>query len=205
MNAMQVVQKVFITKATPKADGKIDFTLSDATIDRYGDTIDPNGWVTDNFSRNPIALFNHRSDFPMGKWSNLRVEGEALRGELEMAPKGASERIDELRALINADILRAVSVGFVPLDSRARKDAHGYYIGEEYVKQELIECSLVSIPANPNAVLAVKGLGISKDTMDIVFGKNANEDQFVMWGGQKIPVRRQFVGEWRGQKIYQPE
>lgn len=184
------------------SDDKLEFVMSDATIDRYGDIIDPNGWDWKNFESNPIALFNHNNNFPMGKWSNIRVADGALRGDLTMAPKGASERIDELRALIDADILRAVSVGFIPLDSRPRKDAHGYYIGEEYVKQELIETSLVSIPANPSAVLAAKGMKISKGTMDMVFGEYASEGQFTTWGGQKIPVERYLVGEWRGQKIY---
>lgn len=202
----QIIQKVFVSKAKASADGVLDFVLSDATVDRYGDTIDPNGWVLDTFFKNPIALFNHSSNFPIGKWSNLRVEDNALRGNLTMAPKGASERIDELRALIDAGILRAVSVGFMPLDSRARKDAHGYYIGEEYVKQELVETSLVSIPANPNAVLAAKGMNISKGTMDMIFGEQATEDQsFVIWRGNKIPVKRHVYGTWRDQTLYRAE
>lgn len=201
---MELIQKICVSKSA-SADGELDFVLSDATIDRYGDIIDPNGWVMDNFQKNPIALFNHSSNFPVGKWSSLRVENNALRGNLKMAPKGTSERHDELRALIDANILRAVSVGFIPLDSRARKDANGYYIGEEYVKQELIETSLVSIPANPNAVLAAKSLRISKDTMDMVFGEHAIEGQFVMWGGQKVPVKRYATGVWRNETIYRVE
>ena len=57
-----------------------EFVLSDATPDRHGDVIEPGGWELGNFRKNPIALFNHRADFPLGSWKNLRVADGALRG-----------------------------------------------------------------------------------------------------------------------------
>jgi|SRR6516164_10297594 len=103
-----------------KVNGQ-EFVLSDETPDRMDDVILSDGWDLKNFKRNPIALFGHRSDFPIGKWSNLRVEGKQLRGNLELAPFGTSVRIDEIRKLIDADILRAVSVGFRPLEVERRE------------------------------------------------------------------------------------
>ena len=105
------------THATSKADG-LDFVLSDETPDRYGDVLSADGWELSNFKKNPIALFNHNSSFPIGKWKGLNVENDALRGHLELAPAGTSERIDEIRKLVEAGILRAVSVGFLPVESR---------------------------------------------------------------------------------------
>ncbi len=202
---MEIVHKIHDSDA----EG-MEFILSDATVDRYGDTIDASGWVLENFNKNPIALFNHQSSFPIGSWSNLRVQDNKLRGHLMMAPAGTSPRHDELRALINAKILRAVSVGFIPLDSTSRKDDHGYYIGENYVKQELIETSLVSVPANPNALEVAKSLKISDDTMNAVFAKHGDEtmidrdadDGTVLWRGVRVPVKRYVTGVWRGQKFY---
>src|SRR5262245_6966535 len=52
-----VIHKTFAARSV--ADDPMSFILSDATIDRYGDTIDPNGWDLRNFLQNPIALFNH--------------------------------------------------------------------------------------------------------------------------------------------------
>jgi HK97 family phage prohead protease len=204
--AMHGIVHKIIAKAS-SSDDPLSFVLSDATVDRYGDTIDPNGWVLENFTKNPIALFNHRSDFPIGSWSNIRVEDNALKGHLTLAPKGSSERIDELRSLISAGILRAVSVGFVPLDSTAIKDAHGYYVGERYIKQELVETSLVSVPANPNAVLEAKRLKISDDTINVVFRQVRQDktDDTIMWAGQRVPVKRYPVDSWRGQKIYRAD
>jgi HK97 family phage prohead protease len=160
------------THATSKADG-LDFVLSDETPDRYGDVLSADGWELGNFKKNPIALFNHNSSFPIGKWKGLKVENDALRGHLELAPAGTSERIDEIRKLVEAGILRAVSVGFLPVESRARSKTEP---GELYVKQELIETSLVSIPANPNAIAVAKSLKVSDDTMSLVFAKHGTRN-----------------------------
>lgn len=153
------------------ADG-MEFVLSDATPDRFGDIVEPDGWITENFAKNPIALFGHDKDFPIGKWKNVRVHEQGLRGELQLAPKGTSDRIDEIRKLIDADILRAVSVGFVPLEHEEIKGTWG----TRFKKHELVECSLVSVPANPNALAVAKSLNISPATVRMVFGEHAGND-----------------------------
>jgi HK97 family phage prohead protease/HK97 family phage major capsid protein len=162
----------------------LEFVLSDETPDRMDDVIMSDGWELTNFKRNPIALFNHKSDFPIGKWRNLRVEDKQLRGHLELAPTGTSDRIDEIRKLIDAGILRAVSVGFKPVET---KDREGTKWGSVYVKSELVETSLVSVPANPNALAVAKSLKISPATIDLVFAEQGNRST-----GTK---RRGFTGE----------
>jgi HK97 family phage major capsid protein/HK97 family phage prohead protease len=148
----------------------MEFILSDETPDRLGDIISATGWDLENFKKNPIALFNHHSDFPIGKWANLRVDKGALRGHLQLAPAGTSPRIDEIRKLIDAGILKAVSVGFRALESEPLQKGNPFG-GERYLKQELVETSLVSVPANPNALSVAKSLNISSATLDIVFAK----------------------------------
>ena len=172
----------------------VEFILSDATPDRMGDVIDADGWDLGNFQKNPVALFNHRSDFPIGKWANLRVANGKLRGHLQLAPAGTSPRIDEIRALVDADILRAVSVGFMPIKSEPlTKDSHG----TRFLKSELVETSLVAIPANPNALAVARSLNISRDTVAMVFaGKGNTKDRSAARrgfnGGQaeRPPVRK---------------
>lgn len=144
----------------------LEFILSDATPDRYNDIIKTSGWELTQFKRNPIALFAHRGDFPIGLWKDVRVEDNALRGSLVLAPRGTSGRIDEIHSLIDADVLKAVSVGFTPIAYEERK---GDEYGIVYTKQELVECSLVSVPANPNALQVAKALKISSQTQGLVF------------------------------------
>jgi HK97 family phage prohead protease len=137
--AVGVVYKTHASKTTG-----LEFVLSDETPDRMDDVIMSDGWDLGSFQRNPIALFNHKSDMPIGKWAKVRVVDKQLRGHLELAPAGTSDRIDEIRKLIDAGILRAVSVGFRPKESKPRPESD---YGMFFTKAELVETSLVSVPA----------------------------------------------------------
>jgi len=161
---------------TEGANSGMEFVLSDESPDRIGDVIMSDGWELRSFARNPIALFNHRSDWPIGRWANLRVEDKALRGKLALAPEGTSPRIDEIRKLVEAGILRAVSVGFRELEAE-QLDTKNPWGGMKFKKQELMECSLVSVPANPNALAVVKSLQISPQLIDLVFAKKGKRSR----------------------------
>jgi HK97 family phage prohead protease/HK97 family phage major capsid protein len=154
--------------------GGMEFILSDETPDRLDDIIMSDGWDFKDFKRNPIALFGHRSDFPIGTWKNIRVESKSLRANLEMAPEGTSPRIDEIRRLVDAGILKAVSVGFKPIETKRRE---GTDWGSIYTKSELVECSVVAVPANPNALAVAKSLNISPETIGMIFAGQGNGDR----------------------------
>jgi HK97 family phage major capsid protein/HK97 family phage prohead protease len=164
---------------------ELEFVLSDESVDRMDDIIMADGWEIENFKKNPIALFNHNPNFIVGKWDNLRVEGKQLRGHLGLAPAGTSPRIDELRKLIEAGILKATSVGFRPLDAEPI-DKNNPFSGHRFKKQELVETSLVAVPANANCLAVAKSLNISPQTIDLVFAKHGNRGAI---------MRRGFTGE----------
>jgi HK97 family phage prohead protease/HK97 family phage major capsid protein len=161
---MSIIRK----EVASQGDG-LDFVLSDDTLDRYGDIVEPSGWDLKWFKKNPIALFGHSASFPIGRWEDIRVEGGKLMARLEFAAKGTSARIDELTSLVEQGILRAVSVGFRPLEYDQLKNG-----GVKYTKQELLETSLVSVPANPSALAVAKSLHISDETMSLAFGEQAD-------------------------------
>jgi HK97 family phage prohead protease/HK97 family phage major capsid protein len=169
-SAKNVVHKTHAAKVQG-----MEFVMSDETPDRMDDVIMSDGWDLDAFKKNPIALFGHKSDFPIGKWANLRVEDKQLKGKLILAPEGTSPRIDEIRKLIEADILRAVSVGFRPKE-HTQLDSQNPFSGLRFTKQELVETSLVSVPANPNALAIAKSLGVSPATLDVVFAEQGVRD-----------------------------
>lgn len=172
---MSVVHKEGIAA---RGDGR-EFVLSDATVDRYGDVVEPDGWDLRNFKRNPIALFAHQSAFPIGTWADLRVDGGKLVGRLVLAAKGTSARLDELIALVEQGILRAVSVGFRPIKQEPI-DKDRPYGGQRYLRQELLETSLVSVPANPAAVALAKSLNLSPETMALAFGEHADTGRAIV-------------------------
>lgn len=158
-----------VTKAGVQSAGNpFTFVMSSEKMDRTGDIIRQNGWELGEFKKNPVALFGHDHSFPIGSWKNVRVEGLELMGDLELAAPGTSQRIDEIRALIDQRILKAVSVGFrvkdyVPLE---KDDPFG---GWDIKRSELLETSVVSVPAHQDALLAASALGISRSTQKMVF------------------------------------
>jgi len=146
----------------------LDFVISDSSLDRHGTRINPKGWDLTAFKRNPIALFGHSGGFPIGTWENVRVEGEKLMGRLVLAARGTSARIDELASLVEQGILRAVSVGFAVLEYGTPGKSQ-----YDYVKQELLEVSLVSVPSNTNALAVARSLNLSPETLSLAFGEHA--------------------------------
>lgn len=166
---------IVVRKAASSEIGpNLEFVMSDGTVDRYGDIVSPAGWDLRWFRKNPIALFGHSSGFPIGSWRDVQVEGGKLKGRLEFASEGTSQRIDELRRLVEQGILRAVSVGFRPIEWEPL-DKDRPYDGARYLKQELLECSLVSVPANPAALAKAKNMQISDDVLTLAFGEHADE------------------------------
>ena len=161
-----------INKTAVSDGGSLEFVLSDATVDRYGDIVEARGWDLRNFKRNPIALFGHSASFPIGTWSNVRVEGGKLLARLNLAARGTSQRLDELIGLVEQGILRAVSVGFRPVEWEPI-DKDKPYGGQRYTKQELLETSLVSVPANPAAIALARSLHLSPETITLAFGEQA--------------------------------
>jgi HK97 family phage prohead protease len=179
---MELIRKVH----TDSKRKGMSFVLSDETPDRLGDVILSEGWQLEDFKKNPVALFMHKSDFVLGNWNNVRVENKSLVGDLELAAKGTSERVDEISSLVRAGIIRAASVGFHAIERKPRmiKDDE---VGSIFVKQSLVETSLVAIPANPNALAIAKSLGISLGTRKLVFAEHGDDDE---------PIERDHIGEY---------
>lgn len=147
-----MTQKGTIFKAGYQAQSDpFEFVMSTSSPDSYGDIVEQD-WDLSQFRRNPIALFMHDADDPLGTWSDVAVRGGALTGFLTLAAPGTSEEIDTVRALLEQRILRAVSVGFTPGTAEPinpKDPLSGYRLSGN----KLLECSVVSIPANDEALM----------------------------------------------------
>jgi HK97 family phage prohead protease len=156
--------------AEPKAAGEgsrtVRFCFSDGSVDRMGDTIDAAGWVTHSFLKNPVALFAHDSNAPpIGRAGNLMVEDTRLMGDIEFAPPEVYEFADTIYRLVVGKFLNAVSVGFLPLEYDWSDDDEREW-GLDFKRQELLEISVVPVPANGNALADARSKGI--DTRPLV-------------------------------------
>jgi phage head maturation protease len=139
------------------------YRITDATVDSYGDVVEPSGMVNTRFRSNPVVFFAHRSyDFPVGRSLWERIESDEVRAETEYAV-GLNPIADTTWAMVNAGFMPGVSIGFAPKsyekimrDSDTGPEWTG---GFRFKEWELLEYSPVGIPANPNALqVAAKGL-----------------------------------------------
>lgn len=176
---MQIVYKA--TELKKVADGTYEYVASDETVDRYGDVIRVSGWDLKNYRANPIVLFAHQKDNPVGTAPRVWVEGTQMMVRIKMADEGTSPFIDTLRKLMDQKIVRAVSVGFLPTKqpNYIRDEKNDMITGVEYVGQELLENSLVTVPANPMALQTAKDMGISEQHLQRVFAPVRAKDAFV--------------------------
>lgn len=140
------------------ADGGLSFIASTAEPDRYGDTIDQAGWVTDAFEANPVLLWAHSySTPPVGKVGRLE-RGERLEcKDITFTPTEMHAFGAQVGEMVRAGFLNTCSVGFIPLEWERRVSPEGETLGYHFKRCELLEVSVTPVPANPDA-LAERGV-----------------------------------------------
>lgn len=174
--ANDLLKTLSFTKAATQSDtDPFEFVLSDETVDRAGDIVRAKGWHLDDFEKNPVALYGHDHKDVIGRWENVRVIGKQLIGKLVLA---TTERGQEIKALIEQGILKAVSVGFQVMEYEPiSKDQP--WKGLDIKKAALHEVSVVAVPANPNALLLAKAQLSSEQAQDFMkslYGRSESTD-----------------------------
>lgn len=128
---------------------------SDETVDRYGDVIEAAGWQLDAYRSNNVVLVDHsyRVEDIVGRGFPY-IEGSALKMRIELDPPAKNRKAAIVANLLETGSLQAVSVGFRPLEYDAIVDERGRPTGGvRFTKSELMEVSLVAVPANPAALI----------------------------------------------------
>ena len=132
-------------------DGSIDIKGSASTngLDRAGDIIESDAWTKgglENFKNNPIILFNHDYNKPIGRATGLEVNDKGL----DISAK-ISKAAGDVKDLIKDGVLGAFSVGFRVKDADYMTETDGYKIKDA----ELFEVSVVSVPCNQGATFSL--------------------------------------------------
>ena len=133
-------------------DGSVNIKgyASTNASDRAGDVIDHEAWTKngglENFKGNPIILFNHDYNKPIGRATSLEVNENGL----ELGAR-ISKSAGDVKELIKDGVLGAFSVGFRVKDADYIKETDGYMIKDA----ELFEVSVVSVPCNQAAMFSI--------------------------------------------------
>lgn len=144
----------------------VEFVISSAARDRYNTRCNPQGWNLENFNKNGIVGYQHNvygdmcsppnPDDVIGQ-GRAWVEGDQLIGSITFEPADINPLAEKLFRKVLLGTIRATSVGFQPVgegrwgegdEARGMENETYYFAG-----QELLEFSLVNIPANPEALV----------------------------------------------------
>jgi len=150
MNKIFNLTSTFKTHAEDDGSVMIRGMASTADFDRAGDSISAEAWQKGglkNFEKNPIILFNHDYDKPIGRATGLKSGPNGLELECKIS-KAAPANVAQL---VKDGVLGAFSVGFRVKDADYIKETDGLMIKDA----ELFEVSVVSVPCNQSATFSL--------------------------------------------------
>lgn len=144
----------------------VTFVISDETLDRDGEILKADGCRVDHYNNNPVVLYHHDSGGP-GWFGDRKVNPDAVVGyaavyrdgdqwlaDITLEPGDINPDADKVFKKIKFGSLRAVSVGFKHIRGHWGEMDKGEDTGIYYIDDwELLEISVVPIPANPSALV----------------------------------------------------
>jgi HK97 family phage prohead protease len=142
------------------ADGdvvRIKGIASTPTTDRMGDIVEPLGA---KFALPMKLLWQHQHSAPVGNvtFAEPTSKGIPFEAELPVIKEAGrlKDRVDEAIHSLKYNLVSAVSIGFQAIDGAVERMKNG---GLRFKEWEWLELSLVTIPANSEAVItAIKSI-----------------------------------------------
>ena len=128
--------------APPPGGEPDEFVLSDGTVDRIGDVVEPSGWQLDRHQESPRRCCSiMTANQIVGRWTDIRVKDGQLVGRIVWTNSDKWPAAQYVRDLVREGILRTVSVGFQPLEKQPlTKEANKDFGPFRFTKSELLEC-----------------------------------------------------------------
>jgi HK97 family phage prohead protease len=131
-----------------------DFIFSTSGVKRDGIELEQD-WRLDDYLRNPVVLFAHnRESFPIGRAKNVGVVDGELRGTVVFGSERTGPDAEYAWNSVREGLLRAISIGWISHSKRweKRDDLDVLVLSDN----ELLEASLVPVPADPDALARMR-------------------------------------------------
>jgi len=146
----------------------ITFIASTSSVDRHGTVLNQDNWNLKNFNNNPIIGYQHNvyggaeAPNPDDQLGTAKAYFETVKKgdkeenqllvDITFEPEAINPLAEKIFRKVLHGSLRAVSVGFVPLENEAGRLGENREGNFHYFGQELLEVSVVNIPSNPDAL-----------------------------------------------------
>lgn len=163
--------------AIDESEMSAGFVISSAALDRHGDNVLPSGCLStlDCYHRNPVVFFAHKSEgLPIGlarpraPKTEKNTKAHIHVRESDIVSRvwfhGKTQESDDVFRLVAEGVLRAASIGFLPLRGRLREGAFDPEAADDgaafdfdfggilFEEWQLLEWSIVPVPANADAI-----------------------------------------------------
>ena len=154
MNKTLYLNSAFETKAFKKGSKglKIAGYANTTVKDRAGDVVTAQAWAkgVDNYRKNPVLLYQHKHDCPIGRVENIVVDKKGIHVEASVSE--AAEKTHGVQTLIKDGALKSFSVGFRVKDGKYNREDDSMTITDV----ELLEISVVSVPCNQDSLFSIR-------------------------------------------------
>jgi HK97 family phage prohead protease/HK97 family phage major capsid protein len=148
------INSSFETKSYSKSSNSLRIAgyANTTTKDRAGDIVTAEAWAKgiENFRKNPVMLYQHKHDCPIGRIEKITVDKKGIY--VEGAVSEAAEKTLGVQTLIRDGALKSFSVGFRVKDGKYLRDSDSMLITDV----ELLEVSVVSVPCNQDSLFSVR-------------------------------------------------
>lgn len=146
---MEIKTSGLIEKASKLSEGEVEFVVSTNAWDSHGERINVDGINVKDFMKNPVVLWGHDGfSLPIAKASKVWKDGGKLMAKAKFYLKDDFAR--KVYEYIVDGYLNAVSIGGM-VEEWADD-------GLTINKMTMKEFSVVSVPANPEALATAKSL-----------------------------------------------
>jgi HK97 family phage prohead protease len=148
-------------------------------VDSYKERMDPSTIVMERYNKNPILLFNHDTNYPVGKVLAVEARKDGVFCKARIS-NGNDPKLNYIRELVADGTLCTFSVRFDIQDEKSIVDDPDHQ-GVKLIKNwELQEISIVSIPAQPASTFSLVGAKSLREARQMVLkAKGADAAAYV--------------------------
>jgi len=153
----------FSSDASLAEKRQIRVTAASGKVDRSGDIVMVTGIDLSSFAKNPIVLWAHdHYGLPVAKAVAMSVEGGKLVMVFEFATAEMYAFADTVYKLVKGGFLKGVSIGARVIDAEWIVNDTEEIVGRKFNQLELLEVSIVPIPADSKALITAVKSGAMK-------------------------------------------
>jgi HK97 family phage major capsid protein/HK97 family phage prohead protease len=165
---MKTLRRLASAEIRALGDNEVEVILSTSNKARDGHVLLARGADLESFRQNPVVLFSHDPTEPVGRCSDVSIQGDKIVAKVRFASPGVSPTADRVRGLVKDGVITAMSIGFDP-DYRTAKpvDPAEPRSGKVFSRWTLLEASFVAVPSDTGAIVTQRSHSSTKSIRSV--------------------------------------